>query len=91
MSRVGDVGLQTEDDFDDALLKEIGVIGVEEDGVVDDVDTEHEDGDGDGVDGMEILEEDIAAAKVLDAAADDAYAYAAAAFADVRCNEMKKC
>ncbi len=79
IGRVNDAGVQTDDGLDEALLKEIQmeVAGEGGDG--------REDG-GDDAEEEEEEEKDVAAAKVFDAAADDAFAYAAAAFADIRCD-----
>ena len=78
MGRVSDAGVQTDDGLDEALLKEIQMEVAGEGG----------DGSEDGGDHVEEEEEeeDVAAAKEFDAAADEAFAYAAAAFADIRCD-----
>lgn len=84
MGRVSDAGVQTEDGFDEALLKDIGMQVEEE---FDEAGADQEDADGGGT-GVEQEEEDVAAAtKALDAAADEAREGAAAAFADDRCGD----
>jgi hypothetical protein len=84
--RVADATAQTEDGFDEVLLKEIErevvagapeVVGLEPGEELDDADA---DADADADD----VSEDIAAANAFDAAADSAFAYAAAAFTDIR-------
>jgi hypothetical protein len=87
LSRCIEAETQTEDGFDEALLKDIGMREGEEARLAHDGDEGQEEGDGGG---EEREEQDAAAAKVFDAAADEAFASAAAAYSHIRCDEIEK-